>query len=123
MPLGQTTSIVAAIAFLAPLVACAPHRPSALTALQLSRDAAPLLRLCPTSQSIDQSQWPPSFASSGVRSVYIGHAGLYLETDRSQVQETGVFIPCDAATFIAAPGKDPDYVEVAKGVFTYHIAG
>jgi len=107
------------------LVGCTPSPPSTQTAVKLARDAAPLMSLCPTRQSIDASKWPPSFAPSGVKSAYIGHSGLYLETDRFYVQESGVFIPCDSTKFApeSVTGEDPAYVRVQDGVFTYYIAG
>ena len=83
------------------------------------------MSLCAIKRSIDSSRWPPSFAGAGVKSVYIGHEGLYIETDRVYVQEAGVFIPCDAEKFRSdsAAGEDPVYLKVADGVFTYYIAG
>jgi|SRR6185436_18918544 len=104
---------------------CTPSRPSAQAATKLAHDATVLMTLCPTKQSIAQSQWPPSFADAGVESAYIGHDGLYLETDRIYVQEAGVFIPCDASKFVSSSisGEDPVYLKVADGVFTYYIAG
>jgi hypothetical protein len=60
-----------------------------------------------------------------VKSAYIGQGGLYLETDRIYVQETGVFIPCDVSKFVPASvaSEDPMYLEVADGIFTYYVAG
>jgi hypothetical protein len=107
------------------LVGCSPSPPSTQTAVKLAREAAPLMSFCPTRQSIDASKWPPSFATSGVKSAYIGYNGLYLETDRVYVQESGVFVPCDSTKFAPelVTGEDPAYVKVQDGVFTYYIAG
>ena len=117
----EGAALVASLA----LVGCTPSPPSTQTAVKLARDAAPLMSLCPTRQSIDASKWPPSFAPSGVKSAYIGHNGLYLETDRFYVQESGVFLPCDSTKFApeSVTGEDPAYVKVQDGVFTYYIAG
>lgn len=106
------------------LSGCTPSRPSSQTAARLARDAAPLMNLCATKQNIDPARWPSSFVSSGVKSAYIGHAGLYIETDRVYVQEAGVFIPCDATKFVSesVTGEDPIYLKVADGIFTYYIA-
>ena len=114
-------SLVASMA----LLGCTPSPPSTQTAVKLAREAAPLMSLCRTRQSIHASKWPPSLAASGVRSAYIGHNGLYLETDRVYVQESGVFVPCDPTKFAAesVTGVDPAYVKVQDGVFTYYIAG
>src|ERR1700741_3359955 len=107
------------------LGACTPSRPSAKVAMQLAKDAAPLMSLCPEPQGIDPSRWPLSLTTAGVDSAYIGHGGLYIETDRDYVQESGVFVPYDAKSFVADPitGEDPVYLKVADGVFTYYIAG
>lgn len=98
-------------------------RPAPELAVRLARDAQALVALCPKPQSIDSARWPPSFAAAGVKSVHIGHEGLYIATDRVYVQEAGVFIPCDAEHFKPAGIGDPVYANVADGVFTYYIAG
>jgi hypothetical protein len=115
----------AALVAILALAGCTPSPPSTQTAVKLAQDAAPLMSLCHTEQSIDASKWPPSFAPSGVKSAYIGLNGLYLETDRVYVQESGVFVPCDSKTFApeSVTGEDPAYVKVQDGVFTYYIAG
>jgi hypothetical protein len=107
------------------LAGCSPSRPSSDIALVLARDSAPLMTLCPNKQRIDAERWPASFAGAGVRSAYIGQGGLYLETERTYVQEAGVFIPCDVSKFTHASvtGEDPVYLKVADGVFTYYVAG
>jgi len=107
----------------ATMAACMPSEPAATTAMQLARDAEPLLSLCHTRQSIDQSLWPPSLITLGAKSVYIGHEGLYIETDRFYVQEAGVFVPCDRDKFVPREGEDPMFTKVANGIFTYFIAG
>ena len=119
--IGTGVVILSAIA----LGGCSPSRPSSETALVLARDSAPLMALCPTSQSIDANRWPASFAGAGVKSAYIGQGGLYLETDRFYVEEAGVFIPCDVSKFSSetVTGEDPKYQRVADGVFTYYVAG
>ena len=117
-------TFVIALAAIA-LTGCSPSRPSSDIALVLARESAALMTLCPTKQRIDAEKWPASFASAGVRSAYIGQGGLYLETDRTYVQEAGVFIPCDVSKFTHASvtGEDPMYLKVADGVFTYYVAG
>ena len=118
---GTPVVILAAVA----LAGCSPSPPSPDIAVVLARDSASLLTLCPTRQRIDASKWPASFAGAGVKSAYIGQSGLYLETDRTYVQEAGVFIPCDVSKFSPASvtGEDPMYLKVADGVFTYYVAG
>jgi hypothetical protein len=105
------------------VLALRPSRPAPKLAVRLARDAQALVALCPKRQSIDSARWPPSFAAAGVKSVHIGHEGLYIATDRFYVEEAGVFIPCDAEHFNPAGIGDPAYVNVADGLFTYYIAG
>jgi len=121
----RTVETCVAILVAIALAGCAPSRPSQDIALLLARDSAPLMALCPTKQSIGAALWPASFAGAGVKSAYIGQSGLYLETDRLYVQETGVFIPCDVSKFPSASvtSEDPMYMKVADGVFTYYVAG
>jgi hypothetical protein len=121
---SATIGVVVSLLVIA-LTACTPSRPDAATALKLAKDATPLLTLCAEKQSIDQARWPSSFASAGVESAYIGYAGLYIETDRVYVQESGVFLPCNPTTFVleSITAEDPAFLEVGDGVFTYFIAG
>jgi len=105
------------------MTACMPSEPAASTAIQLAKDAEPLLSLCNTRQTIDEPRWPAAFTTLGARSVYFAHEGLYIETDRVYVQEAGVFVPCDKGKFAPQEGGDPAYTEVADGVFTYFVAG
>ena len=117
--LAFVTSLVAGLS----LAGCMPSAPSKVSALKIASDAASLMSLCPTRQSIDRSRWPASFEQSGVKSAYIGHKGLYIETDRLYVQEAGVFLPCDGSRFVPPVGEDPAYTQVADGIYTYYIAG
>jgi hypothetical protein len=121
----HTVTLAASLVTVCALAGCTPSRPSTQAAAQLARDATPLMTSCGTKKSIDPSSWPPSFTSSGVKSVHIGLEGLYIETDRVYVQEAGVFIPCDASKFASdsVTGEDPVYLKVADGVFTYYLAG
>ena len=121
----RTVATIVVILVVVALAGCSPSRPSSDIALVLARDSTPLMTLCPTKQRIDAERWPASFAGAGVRSAYIGQGGLYLETDRTYVQEAGVFIPCDVSKFTHASvtGEDPMYLKVAEGVFTYFVAG
>jgi hypothetical protein len=81
------------------------------------------MALCPIAQHFEVTSWPPSFKAHGVKSAYIGHDGLYLETDRVYVQEAGVFIPCAGEQFVPPEMEDPVYTQVGRGVFTYYVAG
>lgn len=114
--------ILIGLALLA-FLAFRPWRPAPELAVRLARDAQALAALCPKPQFIDSARWPPSFAAAGVKSVHIEHEGLYIVTGRLYVEEAGVFIPCDAEHFNPAGRGDPDYTNVADGVFTYFIAG
>jgi hypothetical protein len=105
------------------LAGCMPSIPSKTLALEIGSDAAALRALCSVKQRIDPAQWPVSFKRNGVESVYVGHNGLYIETDRVYVQEAGVFLPCDGSRFVPPVGDDPAYKQVADGIYTYYIAG
>jgi hypothetical protein len=55
--------------------------------------------------------------------VRIQPEGVYFQTDSAFVEEDGVFVPRNPASFDPTASGDPSYTRVALDVFIYHVSG
>jgi hypothetical protein len=90
----------------------------------LSAMAHALMDSRPRSDTMQYVPAPPGIHELlDLEEVRIFPEGVYFVTDSAFVQEDGVFVPRDPASFKPTPGDDPSYMHVALDVFVYHIAG
>jgi hypothetical protein len=73
--------------------------------------------------TIEPAAWPQSLRALEPESVRSNEEGLYVVTWSRSVEERGIFVPRDAATFSPQPGADPEYSLVSNAVFVYRIRG
>ena len=95
--------------------ASAPALSSMAHALMDSRPGADTMQYAPAAPGIHDLL--------DLEEVRIHPDGVYFQTDSAFVEEDGVFVPRDPASFDPAASGDPSYTHVALDVFIYHIAG
>jgi len=82
------------------------------------------LSACSSKPDVDAASAPAGiFDLLDLEQVRIHPDGVYFQTDSGFVQEDGVFVPRNPATFVPPAAGDPSYTHVALDVFIYHIAG
>jgi hypothetical protein len=86
-------------------------------------EARALLETYRSNSEIEPVSWPPSLRALEPESVRSREEGLYVVTWSRSVEERGVFVPRDAATFSPKQGADPEYRLVSNAVFVYRIRG
>ena len=78
------------------------------------------------SDTVYHPKWPAGIRELlhpvQIEQIRIHPEGVYIVTSRSFVEEDGLFVPRDPATFQPDSG-DPSYTLVALDVFIYHVAG
>lgn len=90
----------------------------------LSAMAHALMDSRPKSDTMQYAPAPPGVHELlDLEQVRIHPEGVYFQTGSAFVEEDGVFVPRDAATFRPEAAGDPSYTHVALDVFVYHIAG
>jgi hypothetical protein len=110
---------------LAALSACS-SRPDVdpASAPALSAMAHALMAKNRKSDSMQYAPWPAGVAKLlDLEEIRIHPEGVYFQTSRFFVEEDGVFVPRDAATFQPEASGDPNYTPLALDVFVYHISG
>jgi len=96
----------------------------AASAPALSAMAHALMARQSTSTAVEYAPAPAGiFDLLDLEQVRIHPDGVYFQTDSGFVQEDGVFVPRNPATFVPPAAGDPSYTHVALDVFIYHIAG
>jgi hypothetical protein len=86
-------------------------------------DARALLETHRSSAEIQPASWPESFRLLEPESVRTDEEGLYVVTWSRWVEERGIFVPRDAASFAPEAGADPEYSLISNAVFVYRIRG
>jgi hypothetical protein len=110
---------------LAALSACS-SRPEfdPASAPALSAMAHALMASHPHSDTMQYAPAPPGiYDLLDLEQVRIHSDGVYFQTDSAFVEEDGIFVPRDPASFDPAASGDPSYTHVALDVFIYHISG
>jgi hypothetical protein len=100
-----------------------PPRIDPAQARAIFEDARSLLETHRSNSEIEAASWPPSLRALEPESVRSREEGLYVVTWSRSVEERGVFVPRDAATFSPKRGADPEYRLVSNAVFVYRIRG
>ncbi|GAB3358463.1 hypothetical protein GCM10027430_29040 [Lysobacter tyrosinilyticus] len=95
-------------------------RAEELAALQ--RAAPQLLQSTTDWGPIPSDQWPPALKALHPKSVYGRPEGIYIVTSSFFVQEKGLFLP-RSPEFTYAPGGDPEYTPIVKGLYSYVLRG
>ena len=114
--------ILAAVMLLAGGCSEPPHvDPSGTRALFEAAQA--LLDVNPSTSTIDPAAWPQSLRALAPEAVRSDALGLYVVTSSRWVEESGIFVPRDAARFSPQPGTDPEYTLVSNYVYLYRIRG
>jgi hypothetical protein len=86
-------------------------------------EARALLETYRSNSEIEPVSWPPSLRALEPESVRSREEGLYVVTWSRSVEEHGIFVPRNAATFFPKQGADPEYRLVSNAVFVYRIRG
>jgi hypothetical protein len=86
-------------------------------------DARLLLETYRSNSEIEPASWPQSLKALEPQSVRSTDQGLYVVTWSRSVEERGIFVPRDAATFSPEQGADPEYRLISNAVFVYRIRG
>lgn len=97
-------------------------------AANVVRDADALFAKYPANGTVPRplatNLWPASFARLKPVAVRITRRGVYIECDRSYVQEEGIFVLAPDSTFVpAGPEADPSYERLATRVYFYRVKG
>jgi hypothetical protein len=66
---------------------------------------------------------PPAIDALEPKSVRIAPEGVYVETSSWFVEEAGIFVPRDPASFAPGSGSDAEYHRIHGNVFSYRIRG
>ena len=112
------------VAVLAPVSGCSEAPRVDPTQTQaIFEDARSLLETYGSRASIEPASWPQSLRMLEPESVRSNEEGLYVVTWSRSVEERGVFVPRDVASFSPQQGSDPEYSLVANAVFVYRIRG
>ena len=72
---------------------------------------------------INKNKWPAIFTKINASSVIAQKHGLYIQTNSSFVEETGLFIPTKSFKVKTGTEYDPSYTEISNGVYKYRIKG
>jgi hypothetical protein len=112
------------VAALVSIVGCSePPRVDPAQTRAIFEDARSLLETYRSNSEIELASWPPSLRALEPESVRSTEEGLYVVTWSRSVEERGVFVPRDAATFSPEQGTDPEYRLISNAVFVYRIRG
>jgi hypothetical protein len=74
-------------------------------------------------RTIPSNEWPKQIQALGAENVHVAPEGLYIATSSFFVQEAGLFVPREAATFSPTSSGDPEYNLEHGHVFSYRIRG
>ena len=72
---------------------------------------------------IEKNTWPVIFNQINAISVTVKKQGVYIQTNNSFVEETGLFIPIKGFKVKTGTEYDPSYKEISNGVYKYRIKG
>jgi hypothetical protein len=125
MMFGPRTMRILILSFIACLVAACMRVPTldeveAAAVMHAGRD---LLSKSGPEAIIPPEAWPAEIQNLKPESVRVRPEGLYIRTGSSFVEEVGLFVPSDPATFVPVPRSDPAYERVHDSLFSYYVAG
>lgn len=72
---------------------------------------------------INKNKWPKIFVKINATSITAKKNGLYIQTNNSFVEETGLFIPVKGFKVKTGNEYDPSYKEISNNVYKYKIKG
>jgi hypothetical protein len=91
--------------------------------MAVTQAANELLRNSRTQETIPPESWPAAIENLKPESVRAHPEGLYIEIGSMYVEEWGLFVPREPATFVPVHGSDPEYKQMHPSLFSYYVAG
>ena len=114
-------ALVAVILTLLLLTGCMRgNRANELAALL--KVAPELLQSAPPGTALPSDKWPQELKSFDPSRVYSTEDGLFIVTSSFFVHEKGLFLSRTRA-FAPTPGSDPEFRQIAPGLFSYELKG
>jgi hypothetical protein len=92
-------------------------------AMAVTQAASELLKNSRAQETIPPESWPAAIENLKPESVRAHPEGLYIETSSMYVEEWGLFVPREPATFAPVHGSDPEYKKMHPSLFSYYVAG